>query len=878
MLHVVWSGLRRRAGRSVAVLLAIGVATTTFTVLTGASDTQRLVTTGTVSKSFRSAYDVLVRPAGVMDPLERADGTVRPDFLAGVHGGITTEQYRRIADLAGVEVAAPIAVVGSMSSKVYVPIPLQQFGSGGPTSLFTVDTTWTTDRGLSTITPGRQVVGRSVGGSCPDSPPLTGPFEVEDPVFCTGPQDDKFYQALGFGKGQWGTLQTWRFPFILAAIDPQAEARLTGLDGAVVTGKYLGGELPGGANVPVLAAATTPTDLSATSTIGRVGASENPLTQNQVRAAAAGPAGAVVETSTVTAETAYERLLSQLSTSDTDNLVSAVDIFWNPSAAQFENGKDSTLHPLAQTNPLDVWRSRWYGDGWARATPGSDDVSFRTLSPHPLIASSGDAGYDPVVLRAVGTFDPSKLPASNPLSRISLGTFFDPTLAAADEASRATLKDQSLAPSGSMTSYLQAPPLLLTSLDALPTILGSGRYADTQTQASAPISAIRVRVSGVTGPDPVSRERIRQVAQAIASTGLTVDITAGSSPTPRTVALPAGNYGRPALTLTEDWVKKGVAVSILTAIDRKSVALFGLILAVCCLVVANTTNASVRARRSELAILSCVGWPARRLFALVLAESSALGLTAGILGSAAAIPLARALGLSFSPTRALLAIPAATLLAILAGLPPALTAARAHPAHVVNPPVADVRRAHHPRTVTQVAALNVLRTPGRSVLAAAALAVGTAALTLLLGLTLAFRGVLVGSVLGDALAVQTRGVDYIAVAAMLILGALGVADVLYLDIRENAAELATLRATGWADATISRLLTTQGAILGVAGGLIGAAAGLAGTVTLAGTVPPTLVAAAALAALGAILLSGAAAALIASSIRRLPTASLLAGE
>ena len=38
-----------------------------------------------------------------------------------------------------------------------------------------------------------------------------------------------------------------------------------------------------------------------------------------------------------------------------------------------------------------------------------------------------------------------------------------------------------------------------------------------------------------------------------------VDITLGSSPTQVAVQYPAGDYGRPDLTIAQPWVKKGVA-------------------------------------------------------------------------------------------------------------------------------------------------------------------------------------------------------------------------------------------------------------------------------------------------------------------------------
>jgi putative ABC transport system permease protein len=102
--------------------------------------------------------------------------------------------------------------------------------------------------------------------------------------------------------------------------------------------------------------------------------------------------------------------------------------------------------------------------------------------------------------------------------------------------------------------------------------------------------------------------------------------------------------------------------------------------------------------------------------------------------------------------------------------------------------VLAVRRGRHPAGLTSLAAVNVLRTPGRSVVGALSLAVGVAALTLVTGVTTAFRGVVVGSLLGDAVAVQVRAVDYVAVAATVALGVLAVADVVALNIRISASD------------------------------------------------------------------------------------------
>jgi putative ABC transport system permease protein len=55
---------------------------------------------------------------------------------------------------------------------------------------------------------------------------------------------------------------------------------------------------------------------------------------------------------------------------------------------------------------------------------------------------------------------------------------------------------------------------------------------------------------------------------------------------------------------------------------------------------------------------------------------------------------------------------------------------------------------------------------------------------------------------------------------------LTVADVVFLSIRERAAEVATMRALGWPESALGRLVITEGVISGMAGSLAGALIGL----------------------------------------------------
>jgi hypothetical protein len=243
-----------------------------------------------------------------------------------------------------------------------------------------------------------------------------------------------------------------------------------------------------------------------------------------------------------------------------------------------------------------------------------------------------------------------------------------------------------------------------------------------------------------------------------------------------------------------------------------------------------------------------------------------------------ALPLAALVGVDASVARAAVAVPAATALAVLAGLVPAVRAARADPIGAVRPAVLEARRAWRPRTLGALAVVNLLRTPGRTVMGALSLAIGVCALTLLLAATLAFHDTLVGTLLGDAVAVDVRAGDYVAVITTVALGVAAVADVLFLGLRERAAEFATLTATGWDDRALRRLIILEGLAIGALGATSGALAGLAAAAVFAGTLPASLLLTTALAAAAGTGLAGLAGLPTAAWLRRMPTVPVLAGE
>ena len=914
---VILGQIRHRWSRAAGLAAVIAFATGSFVALTASSSVSRLEVRGKVDANYQGTYDVLVRPVNSRSVLEQGQGLVRPNYLSGQFGGISTSQWRQIQDVRGVAVAAPIAMVGYVLRTVSTVVDVTNVDVPGAPAMYAASVARVTDAGLTTIPDVASgysyVTDDSV--SAPAGPPgdSTSPYGVSvdtgtgaETVVCPSPTQptagagafdpstrrtatcwsrsngrDGVDQA-GLPDGHVGVVVQRSFPFLLAAVDPTQEARLVGLDTSVLTGgQYLPQEknpvqtngLPG--NIPVIVADTFGADDEDRITVRKLStqataAASSGLSLTAMNDLIDNAQGPIVATKNLTSAQAYAQLLQE-SVGEGSGVY--IDSFYTTGPTRWRQQTNGTLQVQPIPRDDQVWRSAQRASGFTLAPSSADDTWFRALQAHVGGISSPGAP-----LQVVGAFDPTRLSVSRTtLNKVPLETYDVPHLLAAGSTSSSLLPPQGLVPTDNPAGYLQPPPIMLTNLASIGTFGNPSSWSNVS--GGAPISAVRVRVAGVNGADPVSRERVRLVADGIRQvTGLDVDVTVGSSPTQETVAMPAGEHGRPALLLHEDWVKKGVATAVLTAIDRKSLILFTLVLIVSAGFVTNATSATVRQRRQELAILSCLGWGRGALARSILAELGLIGVTAGVVGAAAAYVLGRAFSTDVSATRAVLAVPAAALLALGAAAIPALRASRAFPADAVRPSVSAPRASRAVHSVPALARVGVRRVPGRSLTAAVTLAVGICALTLTLAVGIAFRGSVVGSLLGDAVAVQVRTIDIVAVVVTLLLSAAAVADVVYVGLRERGAELAALQAVGWSDRAIARLIAWETVYVSFTGVVAGGALGFAGATSFAHQLPGSLVLTTAAAMACGVALSLFLAVVPARQLIRRPAARLLAGQ
>jgi putative ABC transport system permease protein len=298
--------LRRVSARTSALVAVIAVAAASFTVLCMNASALTVQLRGRLpARSPNRAYDILVRlPSRVARQPD--DGPLaRPTDLAELSGGITLAQYETISQLPGVQVAAPMTMVGYVPLTVVIPVAIPVSALTPTPALFTVTARQQTDGGLSSVTEpnvgSTYVTTSPLSVSTGDTGTPAGDVEVTpggaQTVICpragATPLPQVFSADAQRRTACWSTTTGpdpadwqgrrpatisvplgWTFLLPLVAVDPVAEAKLLHLDRAVTQGSYLpttSATHPG--LVPVIIASSIDDDAQDSITLSRLPAS-----------------------------------------------------------------------------------------------------------------------------------------------------------------------------------------------------------------------------------------------------------------------------------------------------------------------------------------------------------------------------------------------------------------------------------------------------------------------------------------------------------------------------------------------------------------------------------------------------------------------------
>lgn len=387
-----------------------------------------------------------------------------------------------------------------------------------------------------------------------------------------------------------------------------------------------------------------------------------------------------------------------------------------------------------------------------------------------------------------------------------------------------TFEGRTLGPNAAMTNFVAPMPLVMTSL-------AGGRFFSDRRRFSnglgdAFLSMVRVKVGGTSQPGTQSQSRLEQVAAEIhRRTGLVVDIVKGSSTEKVSIDLAPGRFGRRAMTVQQDWLAEHVGITFFNAISRTSLLMTGVVAVVAALLAGQTAYATVRRRRTELLLLRALGWPARRVGWLVEAELVALGVAIAGVASLSAAAFLRFGHPDADVARWIVAAgPIGLALTALSGVAPAIGAARTRALTGLRGPGRLRRR--RPRVVTPLRlgvreALTTWR--WQTLLGVLATGVGSLFLGAVLAISQQFRSSLDASALAQQLAAEVTPFDIVLGVTAVLLAAVTVVSVMLVATRERLPHLATLRALGWSQGHVGRVVAGQAMTVGLIGGGMGTA-------------------------------------------------------
>jgi cell division protein FtsX len=779
-------------------LLGLGLLLVTAGVILTATVSRSVVVVveEDISRFWRTTYDILVRPPGTRNPIEEKYSLVEANFTSGLSGGISFEQYRAIREIPDVEVAAPITVLG------YIPTAIDSTTQTPPApGVYFLEGSLVVDEGhrLWEDTSGMYVY----AGPIPPDVPRWKPGEPQ-------PFPGLFYDDTARYINAHPLVY-----LLLAAIDPEQEAALVGLDRALLQGEYLTGQermvvthedttgwppelrvtnpLTHVKNVPVLINATPYVHFTSTLRMSRLVLPEDARDLKTILERGGADylktftEWEVLEEDTVDSQTAYRQMIENIFHPQGTISEHTLDEYRRPGPRVYRQISPPFPHPepVLELVPPEPWQ-------------GNRNITRTVVFS----------------LQPKGVFDITGIPRPAEVSQVPLETYFPPEAILRYDEDGRPVPPTPLRPTLIPDRYMPSPPLLLTTIEAARILAGEEC-----------IGAIRVRVRGIDQLTPEAQRKIAAVAAEIRRrTGLEVDIMVGSSPTRILVRVPGIGY------VEEPWIRKGVAFAYRQRVHSGHLLLLASLFVIGGVFVLDLAWADFLARRRTVALEKAVGWRSSTVLGQMLLQALLVGLAGAILGALVAWGLIGLLGWELPDLTVLVVVPTIAVGIGLAGSAyPAWAAAQVLPDPLLRERETPLAGCLPVQAVglARYSAHGLARRRTRTLLSLLAAALSTALLVLLLGVLVDRHSYLSGTLLGEYILVHVESYHYALLVISFVLAAISFAEHLLAGVLERQREIGVLKALGWRTGAVARLFLLEGAVLGLLGGLAGTTLGLA---------------------------------------------------
>lgn len=796
----------------IIMLLGAAILASGFSYLVGISHDSKITVQEELEKRWKSSYDILVLPKDKSFPLENLN-IMESNQISNFSGGISIKDWEEIKKIEGVEVAAPVSIIG------WKPIMLSftSFDFKDPGIYRVILKTKTTDE-LKNYSSSFVYY-------------LFKPYSLETikRLYPLLPEEfDKLKEKYGISFPIKSIFEANGIPFpdvdfyrqavLIGAIDPEEEARLVGLDKSVIKGRYFSeGDIPKieetqngiqEVKVPVLIMNWPFAEISFEQQIEKLKIPKIEDTELLDILKENGgkkyldkiPSEKTVFDIKLNPEEIHEMLKEQLREGTMgQELITAGNYYFLPTSVDYSQIESpyKDRWPIAlEAKPEEVKIDE--KDEWVNLYL-SGVPSFR-----PLKIVSGKGVY----LKPIGFYDVQKLKISkDPLSELPMEQYRPAQAQVVLDDNKAPKNPVvTLKPTGSPLEIITSPPTILTTIESAEAIIGD-----------KPISAIRIKIKGAEHLSLEAQKKAEEVAREITfRTGHKAYITLGSSP--RNILIHARDIGY----LQELWIQLGAAITI---VRETTVAfwVFILILVIeALLFVLATSIVSILSRMEEFAILSAVGWRNSHIRVLIVKEGVFIGTIVGIIASILTIIGGDILNKPVEISR-LLSVFFISLFAYVSGTGLSALIQKEENLNLIlkSGEVQKQRVSRYSQNpIFNLILSNVLNRPWRALLSISSASVPVFLLSILFYIKVHFESVLNLTLLGEYISLKIEPQHYLIGIISAILAFVTISDLISLNILDRKFELSLLLALGWRKSWVRNLVMAEGAIYGfIAGGL-----------------------------------------------------------
>ncbi|WP_053075154.1 ABC transporter permease [Ornithinibacillus californiensis] len=820
MIRFIWQNWWRRKERFILLIIGAFIVSAGLTYLIGLSETNKGTIVDTLQKRWTASYDIVVRPEGTRSVTEDKK-LLEPNYLSGLSGGISLEQYETIKAIPGIEVAAPIAMLGYTSYSVnYGQVKLSEPG------IYRRIMKTTVNNGIGEET------------------------EIRNYYFPINVWD---LRNKGSEYGVAAPYLDWLVDgqSLLAGIDPEQEAKLVGLDEAIMelgtsryfvdSDTYYFDEDKGYHEIPIIVNQTAYVDKLEQITFEKLDIEINEenadAVMNKVRENGGEDyldtlSGEVVDTFSVTGKETFHAFINRMTGVDWETGEVIVLEENEEEKSEVEDPLEITSHvdedvsgivfkpsPLVYQEISSPYADRWPYTYQVVPFQNSDDAvgvyKNKDTFREPILIAENYLDLPRMKPNWIGFYEASNLAISmDPTSELPMETYRPASAEyVMDVGGNPINPPKQLMPTGDPYSFLTDPPGMLTTIEAAANILGE-----------KPISAIRIKVAGVADLSDESQAILEQVASEIENrTGLITDITLGSSPQLALSYVPGLNGGEDIGWLQQPWVNIGSSISIFKETKIGFSGVVGSVIAVAIVYVWASGIVNLLARRKEFAVLLSVGWRPRQLSRLLFLESSIIGIFVAVtswmmlgfvyISSDATISFNRFLWTGLF----------GFIVYVFGSFIPMLLTRNISPYEAMRTGEISVnsKRIFQTKGINRMAFNHFIGKWKRSFLSVISISLPTALLAVFLYITFRLRGIMYTSLLGEYVALEIGPAHYVAILVSLVIAILTTAEIMWQNVSERREEISLLQAIGWKRWSIRRLILAEGVFSGLFAALIG---------------------------------------------------------